>query len=104
MPKKSQKKGKSNFKFKTSKGIQYEVVFRKPDKRHKAVGLCSSPKDDSPRVQISPHLSKQVELNTSIHEFAHAFFWDKSETDIAKFANALSRFLYTRCGWRKVEK
>jgi len=102
MPKKRRKE--SNFKFKTSKGVQYEVVFRKPDKRHMAVGLCSNPKDDRPRVQISPYLSKQVELNTSIHEFAHAFFWDKPETDVAKFANALSRFLYTKCSWRKIEK
>jgi hypothetical protein len=103
MPKKTRKK-KENFKFKTSKGIEYQVVWRKPDRRHKAVGLCSSPKDDSPRIQISPHLSKQNELNTSIHEFAHAFFWDKSEHQVAKFANALSRFLYTECGWRKIEK
>ena len=103
MPKKTRKK-KENFKFKTSKGIEYQVVWRKPDRRQKAVGLCSSPKDDSPRVQISPHLSKQNELNTSIHEFAHAFFWDKSENQVAKFANALSRFLYTERGWRKIEK
>ena len=103
MPEK-RRKPKRNFKFKTARGIQYEVIWRKPDRRHRAVGLCSDPKDESPRVQISPHLGKQNELNTSIHEFAHAFFWDKSEIAVAKFANALSRFLYTECGWRKIEK
>jgi hypothetical protein len=105
---KKRRKRKQNFKFKTAKGVEYEVVFRKPDRRFRAVGLCSDPsvseQGQVPRVQISPYLTKQTELNTSIHEFAHAFFWDKSETEVAKFANALSRFLYTECGWRKIEK
>ena len=105
---KKRRKKKQNFKFKTAKGVEYTVVWRKPDERHGAVGLCSNPsvaKDGKiPKIQISPHLSKQSELNTSIHEFAHAFFWDKPETQVFKFANALSRFLYTECGWRKIEK
>lgn len=98
------KKKNKKFKFKTSKGVEYEVIFRKPDRRYRAVGLCSDPNSKIPKIQISPYLSKQTELNTSIHEFAHAFFWDKTETEVAKFANALSRFLYTECGWRKIEK
>ncbi|MAH49795.1 hypothetical protein CMI37_28480 [Candidatus Pacearchaeota archaeon] len=98
------KKIKVPFKFKNASGIEYEVTFRKPDRRHSADGLCSDPKDDAPKIQISPYLTKQSELNTSIHEFAHAFFWDKPENVVAKFASALSRFLYNERSWRKIEK
>jgi len=102
MPEK--KKDKIPFKFKNASGVEYEVSFRKPDKRYNADGICSDPSEDVPKIQISPYLSKQNELNTSIHEFAHAFFWDKSENVIAKFASALSRFLYNERHWRKIEK
>ena len=100
----SKKKDRGSFKFKNASGVEYEVSFRKPDRRHHADGICSSPKDDVPKIQISPYLSKQNELNTSIHEFAHAFFWDKPETVVAKFASALSRFLFNECQSRKIEK
>ena len=43
-------------------------------------------------------------LDDIIHEFAHAFFWDKTEAEIYKFANTISRFLYSECGWRKTER
>ena len=103
MPKKKTKK-KKNFTFKNAKGIEYEVIFRKPDKRLEADGLCYSPSEDSPKIYISPHLTTQSELNTIIHEFAHAFFWNRKETQIAKFANALSRFLFNEHRWRKESK
>tara|TARA_Y100000310_G_scaffold153804_1_gene153339 strand:- start:15107 stop:15325 length:219 start_codon:yes stop_codon:yes gene_type:complete len=45
-------------------------------------------------------LTQKSELNTAIHEIGHAFFWDKSEKEIAKYANAVTAFLY-RQGWRK---
>ena len=100
MPRRTKKK---NFTFKTPKGAQYEVIFRKPDRRLKADGTCADPKEEFPKIYVNPHLTKQSELNTIIHEFAHAFFWDKSETQVKKFANALSRFLYNDQRWRKVE-
>ena len=34
---------------------------------------------------------------------AHAFFWDKPETDVFAYANAVSRMLYNHCHWRKIE-
>ena len=35
---------------------------------------------------------------------AHAFFWDKTEREIYKFANTVSKFLFTNQKWRKIEK
>ena len=96
-----------NFKFKNTKGIEYEVLFKKPNKRlfgDGCDGTCEDPEERKPKICISPYLTKQTELNTCIHEFAHAFFWDKSEKDIYKFANTISRFLYSECGWRKTER
>lgn len=97
---------KKTFKFTNTKGVEYEIVFRKP--RHDAYGedtygLCEDPcearKDYIPRIYISPYLTKKSELNTSVHEIAHAFFWEKAETDIARFADVCSNFLYQN-GWR----
>jgi hypothetical protein len=93
---------KANFKFTNTKGVEYEIVFRKPRKDaygEGTVGLCIDPNEDTPKIYISPHQTKKSELNTSIHEIAHAFFWDKSETDIARFADVCSNFLYQN-GWR----
>ena len=89
-----------NFKFKNSNGTEYEVIFRKPNKRHygdDCDGYCT----DYGRVIINPYRTNKTQLNTAIHEFAHAFFWDNTEKDVSKFANALTKFLYSRCGWRK---
>jgi len=99
---------KKNFIFKNPKGVTYEVIFRKPNKMHYGKdcdGVCYDPEDEiPPKILINPYLTSQSELNTSIHEFAHAFFWDKSESDVYKFANTLSRFLYNEQKWRKNEK
>jgi Zn-dependent peptidase ImmA (M78 family) len=103
----SKKRRSKNFKFKNTDGAEYEVLFRKPDKRHfgkDCDGICACPEELSPKIHINPYLTKQTELNTVIHEMAHAFFWDKSETEITRFANTCSRFLYNECGWRKTER
>ena len=91
------------FKFKNTKGVEYEVLFHKPNKKvyNHAVGLCHDPNEKDPKILIDPYQTDQGELNTAIHEFAHAFFWDKSEKDVYSYANALSRFLYNECHWRK---
>lgn len=93
------------FTFKNTQGVEYTVLRRKPNSRHygEADGTCADPKDESPKIHISPYLTPQSELNTSIHEFAHAFFWDKSETDITRFANAISRYLFNRRQWRRIK-
>ena len=98
---------KDPFKFKNAKGIEYEVLFRKPNERHYGPdvdGTCANPGTPSPKIHISPYLTLQSELNTCIHEFAHAYFWDKTETEIYAFANSLSRFLYTERKWRRLKR
>ena len=88
-----------NFVFRNCKGVEYEVIFRKPDKRifgEECDGICEDPEEKHPKICINPYNTKQTELNTCIHEFAHAFFWDKSEreqfeeagVDLAKYDEA----------------
>ena len=76
MPKKRKRR---NFTFKTPKGAKYEILFRKPDKRHfdDADGIGTPPKSPHPKIHINPKLTDQSSLNTAIHEIAHAFFWNK---------------------------
>ena len=97
---------KRPFKFKNTKGVEYEVLFRKPNKKHygDADGTCSDPEGGDPKIHISPYLTSQSELNTCIHEFAHAFFWEKSEHQVHAFANSLSRFLYNDRKWRRIKR
>lgn len=97
---------KKNFTFKNNDQVKYEVFFQKPNSAHygDADGTCSDPKGEHPKIFINPYLTKQSELNTCIHEFTHAFFWDATEKEVYKFANTLSRFLYNYCKWRKLEK
>ena len=104
--KKAAKKKDDLFTFKNRECVEYIVLFKKPHGKHfdEADGVCYSPDDKRPRIYINPYLTKQSELNTCIHEFAHAFFWDETERSVASFANALSRFLYQECSWRKIER
>ena len=98
------KNKKKNFKFKTPDGAKYEVIFRKPNKNtygDDCDGICLNPELSNPKIQINPHRTDQTQLNTVIHEFAHAFFWDKPEKDIKKFSDAVSRFLYNEKKCRK---
>ena len=103
MPKKGKKK---NFKFTNVKGDTYEVLFRKPNSAQygEADGLCYNPAEESPKIYINPHLTPKSELNTAIHEFTHAFFWKRTEKEVYAFANALTKFLFTHCKWRKQPK
>ena len=103
MPKK--KKKKQNFTFKNTQGVEYEIFFKKPNSKYyqDTDGYCHAPKEKDPKIYINPYLTKQTELNTIVHEMAHAFFWDKPEKDIFAYANAVSRMLYTHQNWRKIE-
>lgn len=94
-----------NFTFKTDKGIKYEILFRKPrtTAEGECDGICYNPEEKHPKILISPYLTRQTELNTIIHEMAHAFFWDEPESVTFAYANAVSRMLYNHCNWRKIE-
>ncbi len=98
-------KKNENFKFKNTKGVEYEVFFIKPNEKWYGDidGYCHDPKEKNPKIYVNPYLTKQSELNTIVHEMAHAFFWDKPEKDIFAYANAVSRMLYNHQNWRKLE-
>jgi len=87
---------KPDFKFENTQGVEYKVFLRKP---RKCEGICYNPMEQEPKIYINPRGSKGL-LNTCIHEFCHAFFWDKTEAQVYKFANTLSKFLYQQ-GWRR---
>ena len=57
------KRPRKPFKFKNSEGIEYEVIFRKPDERHfgEVDGICTDPEKESPKIHINPKLGKQSE-------------------------------------------
>lgn len=90
------------FKFRNVNGIRYEVYFVKPNEAYYGDihGLCDDPEEKNAKIYINPYLTQKSELNTIIHELAHAFFWDKTEKEITKYANATTAFLY-RQGWRR---
>ena len=88
-----------DFKFKNSQKVDYLVYLKKP---RECEGICYNPQDEKPKIFINPR-GKRGLLNTSIHEFAHAFFWESTETNVFKFANVVSKFLYQQ-GWRQDEK
>lgn len=87
-------------------GVEYEILFKKPNSHHygDADGTCQPPDQKNPKININPYLTKQSELNTAIHEVAHAYFWDAPEHTIKAFGNTLSRFLYNYCKWRKLQR
>ncbi|MAF26136.1 hypothetical protein CL634_11290 [bacterium] len=86
-------------KFKNAKGEKFDIEFRKPNKRffgEDCDGYCTAK-----RVVINPDRTDQTQLNTIIHEVAHAFFWDKKEYEIKRYADTMSRLLYNELKWRK---
>ena len=96
MPKKNIK----SFNFKTDKGVEYHVNKIKIPAKDKAEGLCDSPDNEYPKILIEASLLPRREMSVTIEEFAHAFFWDKSEKNVRKFAAVLTKYLYAN-GWRK---
>ena len=94
------KKNTKSFNFKTDKGIKYSVDKVKIPSRDRAEGLCDCPDNDFPKILIEISLLPRREMAVTIEEFAHAFFWDKSEKNVRKFAATLTKYLYSQ-GWRK---
>jgi len=89
-----------DFKFKTDEGYEYRVKSIKVPPEFRASGLCYNPASKNPRIIIDPDLSPRRELSVSIEEFAHAFFYEKTEKKVRKFSATLAKYLYSR-GWRK---
>lgn len=85
--------------FENSQGHKYEVVFKKLNKKCNYMGICDDPEEDRPKIVIDNTLSDKSLLNTIIHEFAHAFFWDSTEKNVSSFANKVTKLLYSM-GWK----
>lgn len=88
------------FKFKTDEDQEYTVDKVKIPIKFKAEGLCDNPNSKYPKIMISPTLLPRRELSVTVEEFAHAFFFDKTEKKVRKFSAALTKYLYSQ-GWRK---
>tara|TARA_Y100000593_G_scaffold42861_1_gene82005 strand:- start:4209 stop:4517 length:309 start_codon:yes stop_codon:yes gene_type:complete len=91
-----------NLKFKNQHGIKYTVRFKKPDARKcgQCVGFCYFPKNREADIEVSPLETNQTIFNTVIHEVTHAFFEDKNETEVTKFASTLSRLLFNELNFK----
>jgi Zn-dependent peptidase ImmA (M78 family) len=94
---------KKPFVFRTHNKARYELFLKKPPKRYQAEGICYDPIEDNPKILVNPNQTEKRVMNTIIHEIAHAFFWDASEGNVAKFANTVARLLYKE-GWKKEDK
>ena len=86
-----------DFKFKTDEGYQYRVENSNLPEH---AGLCYDPKSKNPLIIIDSTLLPRRELSVSIEEFAHAFFFEKTEKKVRKFSATLAKYLDSR-GWRK---
>lgn len=98
-----QNNSKPVFVFVNCEGVSFNVFFKKPHPSYGADGLCFSPCKNTPKkskIYISPELGQKTKLNVCIHEFTHAFFWDKTEKEVTYFANILTKFLYKN-KWRQ---
>ena len=91
-------------KFKNAEGTEYFVEFKKPDGRTWGIncdGVCFFPRLlREAHIEVNPYRTDQTIFNTVIHEVGHAFFEDKTETEITKFANTLSRLLFNDLQFR----
>jgi hypothetical protein len=95
------KKIKKTFNFTTDEGARYSVDKVKPPARENAEGLCDDPSSKHPKIIIDPDLLPRREMAVTIEEFAHSFFWEKTEKKVRKFSAVLTKYLYSQ-GWRKV--
>lgn len=82
--------------FKTHKGQPYKVVLVKGLKENgePMLGLCDEPSDEEVAfLRLNAEMCDYQLMETAIHELAHAFFWEASETNVNKFAKATMSLL-----------
>ena len=87
-------------KFENAEKIKYDVIFLKPHKRYKSIGLCDPPGCKKPKIWIDPKLKPKRELEVVIEECFHATCWDETEKRARKFAKELAKIII-ETGWRK---
>lgn len=82
--------------FKTHKRESYKVVLVKnlTDEGEPMLGLCDEPNpEEIVLLRLNQDMSDYQLMETIIHEMAHAHFWDKSETNVNRFAKATMSLL-----------
>lgn len=84
--------------------IEYNIRWRKPDKRYfgfDARGSCSDPRESEqkPEIEISPNLEGKELLEVAIHEATHACLWPISEEYVEKNSKDIADFLW-KLGFR----
>jgi hypothetical protein len=80
--------------FKTHKGEPYHVILQKKIvwKKNIVDGLCEYDSEDC-KIKICQKLVGQDLIETIIHEMAHAFFSQASETNVTRFARSVITLL-----------
>jgi hypothetical protein len=76
--------------------ISVPVYYENIAKRHDASGLCYDPLTDRRKILIENRLGKRRQLNVTIEEICHAFFWDEPEYKVRKFSAQLGKVIYNR--------
>ena len=66
----------------------------------KDFGSCDNPKDYAKEIVVRKNMDEKEELDTNIHEFLHACFWDLTEEAITESAKDITEALW-KLGYRK---
>lgn len=86
--------------FKNAHGKKYVIRTKKIPNKYRAHGLCEPPNWKKPNIWLDERMSDRKRLSVAIEEMTHAFFWEKTEKQVKKFAARLAKFLY-HDGWRR---
>jgi hypothetical protein len=81
--------------FKTHRGDTYKIVSQKRIRNggYDCFGLCDPPDDEEAIIRISQGMSNYDLMGTIIHEMAHAFFYERSETNVTRFTQSVMTLL-----------
>lgn len=85
--------------FYTQFGKEFKIYLKKL--RAKEEGFCENPLRKKPKIVIDERLLPRRELAVICEEIAHAFFYEKTEREIRRFAAVLTKTIYKR-GYRKI--
>jgi hypothetical protein len=84
----------------TIRGKRYKIELVAPSKIQYDLGVCQDPRQKGKSIKINNTLTGLEELDTWIHEFLHASFFDLSEEPVLEISTDLARLLW-RLGYRK---
>ena len=85
------------FPFTNYEGQKYQLSFRKPLKKHEALGICNPPEPKkTSRLYVDPSLEGWQLREITLHEITHAFFWDVTEEKVDMFAQTVIKALMSK--------